>query len=261
MDLLTHIAAGIAVGTTIAVCSKGNAVKKITIVCGGALGGALPDIDAISLWSKFDTTFGRLFSLSHTGKEIYSAKFWYSHHAFMHSLAACVLFSFILLAVIYLANRRAKKEFTLLSKANIAIPAAFASGYIAHLVCDMPTPASSWAGVNLFFPINVYIGGWGKIWWWNNYDIFLISSGVIAVNVLLLIFSNVLKHKHRYFSFVLLAAAATAVAIQISTRDFDFNSHTYQECEAQSKKIQKKIVGKTLYDKMEKFDDAIPLYF
>lgn len=265
MDLLTHIAAGAAVGTTIAVCVKGKAGKKAAVVCAGALGGALPDIDAISLWSKFDATFGRLFGLSHAGKEIYSAKFWYSHHAFMHSLAACVLLALILLVVIFIVRKGFKNlswaGLKLFSGRNIAVAGAFASGYIAHLICDMPTPASSWGGVNILFPLEPYIGGWGKIWWWNNYDIFLIISAVIAANLLILALSGLLKRRSKQLSCVLLAAAVVIIIVQVNSRGFDFNSHTYQQCETKSKEIQKKILGEKLYKRMEKLDNAVPIYF
>lgn len=266
MDLLTHIAAGAAVGTTVAVCMNGGVAKKAAVLCAGATGGFVPDIDAISLWSKFDATFGRLFNLSHTGRDIYSAKFWYSHHAFMHSLAACLLFAALFLVVMYLVRSRVGgmswTSFRDVVKRNGLLVVAFISGYILHLICDMPTPASSWGGVNLLFPLQPYIGGWGNIWWWNNYDIFLIISGVIVVNVLMLSFSKVIKRRfRRYLSGALLTVATVAVAIQISNRGVDFNSGTYQQNETRSKEIQKKILGKKLYEKMEKLDSVIPLYF
>jgi hypothetical protein len=58
------------------------------------LGGALPDFDAISLWSGFDKTFGKLFNLSNSGEVIYFSKFWYSHHGFLHSILASVILAF-----------------------------------------------------------------------------------------------------------------------------------------------------------------------
>lgn len=265
MDLLTHMAAGAAAGTTIAVCAKGKTFRKAAMVCAGALGGALPDVDAISLWSRFDATFGRLFGLSHSGREIYSDKFWYSHHAFMHSLAACLLFTFLLLVVVYLVRKRCKrlssKDFISFTAKIKASTAAFAAGYVLHLVCDMPTPASSWGGVNLLFPLKTYTGGWGKIWWWNNYDLFLIITGVIIANLLILVFSKVLKSKGKYLSCAILTAAIIAIAVQINGRGFDYNSHPYPQCEAQSKEIQKEILGKKLYDKMKKVDNCIPIHF
>lgn len=265
MDLLTHIAAGMAAGTTIAVCIKGKAIKKTSVIGAGALGGALPDIDAISLWSKFDATLGRLFNLSHTGKEIYSAKFWYSHHGFMHSLAASLLFAFILMVVVYLARKwfRALSwtDFWWFVRENTAVAAAFILGYLLHLICDMPTPASSWGGVRLLFPLELYVGGWGKIWWWNNYDIFLIVSGVIAANFLILAISGWIGHKIKYLSCVLLIAAVLTVTIQVNNRKTNFNTNSYIHNEAKSKEIQRRILGRKLFGKMEKLDRSIPLYF
>lgn len=265
MDILTHIIAGIAVSSSIAVCMNGRPVKRIAIIGAGALGGGLPDLDAISMWSKFDATFGRLFHLSHTGREIYSAKFWYSHHAFMHSLAASVLFALLLLVTVYFINRRfnqlSQADFVLFLKKNRIVAAAFVSGYFLHLICDMPTPASSWGGVNLFFPLDSYVGGWGKIWWWNNYDLFLIISLVIVVNFILLAISMLSKYRFKYLPCILFLIVTIAVIIQINTRKFDFNSAPYQSCETRSKEIQEKILGRPLYEKMKKLDSTIPLHF
>ena len=163
MDLLTHISAGLAIGTCIAVGTKSSALKKTGIILAGALGGALPDIDAISLWSKFDSTFGRFFGLQHSGRFIYSGKLWYSHHGFMHSLVASLIFGFLLLLFIYFIRSRFRgisfSSFGQSVKNNRRLLFGFLGGYLAHLLCDMPTPAASWGGVRLFYPFTGYIGG------------------------------------------------------------------------------------------------------
>ncbi|GHS99442.1 hypothetical protein FACS189421_09900 [Bacteroidia bacterium] len=86
MDILTHICSGIAGATVIAAFVYKHPVKRLKVLAAGAIGGAFPDIDTISMWSRFDSTFGRLLGLSHTGKVIYGEKYWYSHHAFFHSI-------------------------------------------------------------------------------------------------------------------------------------------------------------------------------
>jgi hypothetical protein len=58
----------------------------------------------------------------------------------------------------------------------------------------MPTPASTWGGVNFFWPFKTYIGGTGHIWWWNNYDIFLIVVAVIIINLIMAIVQNYRKY-------------------------------------------------------------------
>ncbi|MDR1055367.1 MAG: metal-dependent hydrolase [Prevotellaceae bacterium] len=269
MDILTHIAAGIAIGTTITICTKGSALKKIGIVLAGALGGALPDTDAVSMWSKFDVTFGKLFGLQHTGCEIYSAKFWYSHHGFMHSLLASVVFGFILLLIAYLLQQRFRKQkssFCQSFKRNIYIFLSFISGFIAHLLCDMLTPAATWGGVNLFYPLNTYTGGWGKIWWWNNYDVFLIINTLITTNILILFISQLTKAKLKIFSITVFVLAFAFIVIQVNTRKFDFNhtcssAQVYQKYEAKSKEIQENILGKKLYNSIKQFDNSVSLNF
>jgi membrane-bound metal-dependent hydrolase YbcI (DUF457 family) len=267
MDILTHIAAGLATGTSIVICSRGGALKKTGAVLAGALGGALPDIDVISMWSGFDATFGKLFGLQHTGREIYSAKFWYSHHGFMHSLVASVLFGLILAFVVYLLQQRIRKlKMPLYQsfKHNGCILVSFAGGFVAHLLCDMPTPSSSWGGINLFYPLNTYTGGWGKIWWWNNYDVFLIINILIAINLLILLVGRFTRVRIKTFTIPVFIFAFACVVVQINTRKFDFNrtpAQTYQKCEAKSKEIQENILGDKLYNCMKQFDNSMPFNF
>ena len=161
MDILSHTLTGIAIGTIAAAVSNGSWKQKITIILIGGLGGSLPDFDAISLWSKFDSTIGTALNLSHSGNQIYFGKFWYSHHAALHSLLA--LFLFILLSILLSVRLKISKIAALLSKQK-HFYFSFSLGFVFHLLEDMPAPASVWGGVNFFFPSNEYIGGFGKIW-------------------------------------------------------------------------------------------------
>lgn len=63
-----------------------------------------------------------------------------------------------------------------------------------HLLEDMPTPDNIWGGVRIFFPFEVYIGGWNYIWWWNNYDLFLI----ILLTAILAIILLYIPHSFRF---------------------------------------------------------------
>lgn len=270
MDILTHVVVGVAIGSTLVICSKNsNPFKKISIVGAGALGGALPDVDAISLWSGFDASFGKLFGLQHSGKQIYFGKYWYSHHGFMHSLLASIIMGLLFLFLSYCVKQHFRnlslKSFGLFVKNNSILYISFLLGYIAHLFCDMLTPASTWGGVNLLYPLKTYVGGWGAIWWWNNYDIFLIVITLITINVFLLMLGKWIKAKTK-IAVVSLFLAVLLIAVQVKTRRFDFNytgysAKTYQINEAKSKEIQKKLLGKKLYTQMEKFDNKIPLNF
>ena len=57
--------------------------------------------------------------------------------------------------------------------------------YLIHVFEDMPTPSFVWGGVAFLFPSENYWGGKGYIWWWNNYDLFLIIISVFFLNVLI----------------------------------------------------------------------------
>lgn len=269
MDILTHIISGLAAGTVVAGVSRRGFKQKAAIVAISGLGGALPDIDAASLWSGFDATIGQLFHLPFPGSDIYSGKLWYSHHGFFHSLAAALLFAAMIGAIAYVLHTPFKRicfrDFFKSYGVQRFLLTGFLAGYMMHLLGDIPTPASTWGGIRLFYPFGQYIGGTGQIWWWNNYDIFLIACGVFAVNAALLSANlRVYPHLNKAIA-VIFALGLTLSIVQINTRDIDFayTGHTsrYQEFEIASKAQQKKILGDRLYRTMEKFDDRLPVYF
>ena len=265
MDIISHTLTGIAVGTVFAPISNGNWKQKSSIILIGGLGGALPDFDAISLWSKFDTTIGSFLGLENTGHQIYFGKFWYSHHAAFHSLLAPLILVFISLLfsslvrkqhLFDIANQFSKKRFAI---------SAFVIGFLFHLFEDMPTPSSVWGGVNLFFPSDNYIGGFGNIWWWNNYDLVLIIVSVLSVNLII----NVIPRLHGKIkikaSISVFVFGLVLGIIQIKTRptDFSYSGHNvdFQKLEKESKLIQKEILGESLFHIMEYIDNKIPLNF
>ncbi len=269
MDILTHTISGLAAGTVVAGFSKKSIPKQLGIVAVSGFGGALPDIDAVSLWSGFDATIGRLFHLSHSGGDIYSGKLWYSHHGLFHSLFAALLLAAVIGAVGYLIHSRFKglnfRDFIKSYGARKFILIGFIAGYAMHLLGDIPTPASTWGGIRLFWPFKAYVGGTGQIWWWNNYDIFLIACAVLAVNTALLVTGRFVRFSLNKIIAGVFAAGMILSTVQICTREYDFaySGHTarYQELEAASKQQQKDILGERLYNAMEKFDEKLPFYF
>lgn len=269
MDLLSHIASGIAIGTVAASFSKNSWKEKLGIVTVGGFGGALPDFDAISLWSKFDATIGRTLHLSHSGKDIYFSKLWYSHHAFLHSISAVLLIGLIIGIFSYIFrfgfNNLSFADFTKSIQNQQLYLTSFMLGFTIHLFEDMPTPYCVWGGVNFFWPSNTYLGGTGQIWWWNNYDIFLIIIAVIMINILILCVHKLLHFDARKLTVFIFLIGALCILRQINTRGFDFNyigfTSKYDTYEAKSKKIQQKILGDKVYRWMVKFDKAVKLNF
>jgi membrane-bound metal-dependent hydrolase YbcI (DUF457 family) len=267
MDILTHTLSGVAVGTILVSFSKKGFLGNAFIVFAGGIGAAFPDIDAISLWSKFDDIFGKLFALEHSGRDIYSAKFWYSHHAFFHSLVAGILFAVLFTTVLYFFRIQIKGKiaYSGFIIKYLLIPVAFIAGYLMHLLGDMPTPASSWSGVNIFWPSNNYIGGYGSIWWWNNYDVFLIVAGCILLNSLVYAIATFTKMNKKVISIAIGLFSFMFILIQIHNRSVDFNytGHTtrFAELEQQSKLEQQRILGKRVYKLMGKLDNKLPFNF
>jgi hypothetical protein len=267
VDILTHIGSGVAGAIVVAAFSKKQPLNQLKILVAGAVGGAFPDIDSISMWSHFNSTFGKLFHLSNNGKVIYSGKFWYSHHAFFHSLVAALLFAVIFGLLSYgiykTMSRTSVGGFKNYCKNCYSLAIAFITGYLLHLFGDMPTPASGWGGVNLFFPANHYIGGSGKIWWWNNYDIFLlIALDIVITGILLFAFK---RHFQRTVIVIATVLTLLFVEIQINTRQYNYaysgNSIRYGEMEEQSKREQERILGRRIYSLMDRLDKHLPMQF
>jgi inner membrane protein len=269
MDILTHALSGVAFGTVISGLSKCKSKQQIGIVALGGFGGILPDIDAISLWSRFDSIFGRLFGLNYLGKDIYSSKFWYSHHGFMHSVIAGLLIGILLGLFIHLVKTKfrtfAIKIIATSFKDNKLYLIAFIGGFLLHLLGDFPTPSSTWDGLNMFWPSNTYVGGTGEIWWWNNYDIFLITLSIIILNLIILLVGKLMNFKVFRITISIFLLGFVSIIYQIKTRSFDFNykGHTnkYDFYEQKSKDIQKQILGTKLYGFMIKLDNKVKINF
>lgn len=270
MDILTHAISGTAVAACAVTFVKTNLLGKTKLLLAGAVGGVFPDLDAVSMWSGFDSTFGKLFNLSNSGREIYGMKFWYSHHAFFHSLLAGIIFGLLFLGMIYLfekvivrkSGRTLSKPFL---KNHIIYFIVFVLGYWAHLAGDLPTPASVWGGVALFWPSAEYVGGYGKIWWWNNYDIFLLILFSIIVTIVGPWISKYVRKRAKQFSSLVLCITFTLIVIQMNTREYSYayegNTDKYATMEENSRKEQERILGKHLYQYMSWFDSKMKFLF
>ncbi len=253
MDILTHTISGIAVGTVVASFAQENKTK---IILASAFAGALPDVDVISLWSGFDSSIGRIFDLPR-GSDVYFAKYWYSHHGFMHSALAGLIFALFFGLLGFMAKR--------FRGFNAPIMLSFFLAFLIHLIEDMPTPASTWGGVRFLFPSSQYYGGFGEIWWWNNYDIFLIVLAVALINLFALLFGAFFRTSFFKFITSVFVIGVSLVVYQVKTRpiSFSYSGHTkdYKSYEQQSMQIQKTILGKHLFILMDKFDKTLPIYF
>lgn len=224
----------------------------------------LPDIDAISLWSRFDQTIGSFLHLSHTGRNIYFSNYWYSHHNFTHSLVGGLLITSCLVllpslpVLVYPKSNDTRASFRGLAVYWLA---AFA-GYVMHLVGDLPTPSHTWGGIKLFWPLPQAIGGTGHIWWWNNYDIFLILAGCCTVNLGLIVFAHFVKKPLiRYLPLVICMVSLLAIFYQIDQRHVDFAQAGHAAHEKKSLEIQQQILGRKLYGIMREIDRKLPLCF
>lgn len=269
MDILTHALSGVAIGTVIAGIAHSSIKQQIGYIAIGGFGAILPDIDAISLWSRFDASFGKLLGLAHRGKDIYSAKFWYSHHGFMHSIVACIAISILFCLLLHLIKTRFQpKELKLFPTRlfnNKYYLLSFGLGFLLHLLGDLPTPSSSWGGINIFWPSKQYLGGTGEIWWWNNYDIFLIISGIIISNLIVLLVGKLQKRNIFKLTLTIFLLGFTLTFFQIKTRpcNFAYADHTtkYDQFEQESKNVQKQILGNKLYKLMLRFDSKMRINF
>lgn len=266
MDILTHTLSGAAIGTVVANYNQMTSSRKAKVVLAGAVGGAFPDIDAVSMWSGFDRTLGSLFNLQHSGRVIYGSKFWYSHHAFFHSLIGSLLVTALFFLLIYVVTTKYKAiSFSAYCKTSAIFLIAFVLGYWAHLAGDLPTPSSVWGGISLFWPSNNYVGGYGKIWWWNNYDIFLLILLCVILNLLLPAISKYVRIRSRVCTLSISVVVVSLILVQINTRHYNYsyteNRSSYTQMEQNSKLEQKRILGDRVYYYMDKFDKHLKINF
>lgn len=248
MDIVTHILSGAVVSSVPAVMLCRRQFTRIGVMAFGGFAAALPDIDAISHWSGFDKTFGRWFALSQTGRDIYSDTHWYSHHGFTHSLMAAMLLAFIVWLIM-----KCRRD-----KIAIAFVLALFGGHIVHLLGDMITPGGSWRGVRLLYPLNDYFGGWGKVWWWNNYDIFLITAIALLIAFILAIVWRTYDRRGVLLTVVLWLAIASTMVFNGSG---GFNKGIYSDNEIKSKEIQQGKLPEPIYKAIEWFDRKLPVLF
>lgn len=270
MDIITHTLSGIALSSIVASFSKKEAGEKGAILICGAIGGASPDIDAITLWSGFDGTIGKVLHLSRHGRDIYSGNLWYSHHFFTHSIAGGIAFAilFAIIAYIFFMAVYGTGNARYFLKHYLAYPLAFLIGHFAHLLGDIPTPGAAWGGIGLFWPFGGNVGGTGQTWWWNNYDIFLIVLACCLANLTALCALHfAIPGWKQYLPAVFCLIAFSAALYQIEHRGFDFaydgrlKPGKHLEYEKESLTIQKKILGKKLFSIMRDIDASTRIPF
>nr|WP_321412019.1 metal-dependent hydrolase [uncultured Carboxylicivirga sp.] len=252
MDILTHGLTGMALSTAVAAQTSSSWKGKLWIGIAGGFGGILPDVDVISKWGGFDTTFGKWFNLQQSGHEIFWDTHWYSHHVFTHSVVGS-LFFILIGSLIYMAYAKAFGITSLNRLVWYSI--AFFMGYMGHLTEDMITPGGSWDGIAFFWPSAHFTGGWGKVWWWNNYDLFLIVVAALTINTGLII----TRYKTALLTKITILAAILLFTIQIERRNHNFNLSENKE--ELSKELQKQYLGETIFKIMQKADDIIPVAF
>lgn len=150
MDIFTHTLSGMAAATAIASTSIRSLKAKFLMTCCGAAGAMLPDLDAITRWPDFDAVIGKALGLSQTGRSIYCGQHWYSHHNFMHSLAAAALFTLAGALIGYLCCRRRSvcrsASAFILSASGFLL--SFFFGYLMHLLGEKNTSPWTSKGIS-----------------------------------------------------------------------------------------------------------------
>jgi inner membrane protein len=264
MDILTHTLSGVAVAGAVAALTAKPLWKKTLVLCCGAMGAVLPDIDTITLWSRFDSVIGQRLGLPQAGHTIYFSNYWYSHHNWTHSLAAGAFFTLLIGLLIYLWARFVSKtpSFSTLRKTKGCYLLAFFLGYGMHLLGDLPTPGHTWHGIKLFWPLLTPIGGTAHLWWWNNYDIFILFAACCAAIAGLLVLFQIFKKPFlTYLPLVICLLTIGLALYQIAHRPVRFNHANHAANEKQSLIIQKKILGDSLYRAMVALDQQLKIHF
>ena len=261
MDILTHTLSGVAVATCVASLMP-TATGRWRLLLLGAVAGACPDLDALSLWSGFDRSIGAYFGLA-KGGVIYTGKWWYSHHAFLHSVAASLLLAGLWTLGRYGVNQLRQRHPP--KQAYGLALLTFVLAYWAHLAGDLPTPDAYWGGVALFWPSTDYVGGTGHIWWWHNYDVFLLILLCVVFNIMALACAKWLKQATPKLTCGMFVLTLGLVLYQINTRQYDYaysgNTPNYALMDEQARLEQQRILGPRLYGYMRAFERRLPVYF
>ncbi|TAE50365.1 MAG: metal-dependent hydrolase [Bacteroidetes bacterium] len=264
VDAIINLTAGVAVATTVAAQHACRPAQRIKILVSGAIGGLFPDIDSFSVWPVLFGEWGFWQHAAPAGADIYFGKSWYSHLAFMHSLlglflstgAMALLFSMLHTHVF----RRSPNMISALMYLG-PYTIAFALAYLLHLAGDLISPSGIWGGMALFFPAKQYVGGWGLVWWWNNYDLLVILLLCIVFNLAMtfgLPMRSEASQRPPVFMFCL---ALLWISLQISRRETDFNGQNFVTNETLSHEFQESVLGAPVYHQMRKVDEALPFGF
>jgi inner membrane protein len=265
MDIFTHVAAGALAGGCVALMIRGAAASVGAALSWGALGGFLPDIDAASRVPGFDATVGRAFGLA-PGDLVYAGSDWYSHHHFTHSLVAAI--GAALLVAGLLGVERLIFGPTPDRRRTVRIlmaPSALLAGFLLHLAGDLVTPASVWGGIQLLWPLETMVGGWGWCWWFNNYDIFLVQVMGLGLLGLASLVPRTRPVLSRSLPAALLLSAllASTALLQLRQHDYAYVGHAsdYEALEQASLDDQRRLLPADLFELMISFDRAMPLPF
>lgn len=265
MDIATHVLSGALAGGVTALAIRGAPARVVVALSWGALGGFLPDIDVASRAPGFDQTVGRLLELE-PGSVIYGGSHWYSHHHFTHSLAAALLFGLLLAAFLGLERLLLGPGHEGRRSRNIWLaPLCLMAGFGMHLAGDLVTPASVWGGIQLLWPLETMVGGWGWCWWFNNYDLFLVQLAALLLLGLASLVPRTLPVLARILPLGVLLLSLGVSTVLLKLRDHDYayegNAKDYGALEEASLEDQRRLLPPDLYQLMISFDAATALPF
>jgi membrane-bound metal-dependent hydrolase YbcI (DUF457 family) len=161
MHILSHLGSGVCIGS-VAACVWPRCTPRPAIATGAlvGLGAMVVDLDGISLLCDH---------------RVYYGSFWYSHHGAMHSVVGTAILAVLLTPPFAMAMRGRWR----CTRLQAAWPWLWLGG-VLHLIEDLPAPAGPWGGLMLLWPFSdVRFGGWGWIWWMNEYLMVVLFGGAV----------------------------------------------------------------------------------
>lgn len=175
MHLISHIGSGICLGSIVYSLKRGNHEKSpFTIPLLIGAGAMLPDLDGVSIF------------FNHS---VYYSSFWYSHHGALHSLFGIIPVSILVSLLITRVGRRVFENKFLHS--HLSIFGLLYIGSVIHILEDLPCPPGPWQGLMVFWPLSTErYGGWGNIWWLDEYSMAVTTIGSICSMIILLVIAN-----------------------------------------------------------------------
>ncbi len=238
MHLVSHfcsaLCAGVAASALLRDRTHGSLFTVPLLLGAGAV---LPDIDSVSVL------------VSH---QVFYASSWYSHRGMAHSPFGALLLAAA--AATMAGSFRKGTAWLAPARPWLVRFTCLSLGALLHIVEDLPCPRDPWQGLMLLFPLSDHrFGGWGHIFWVNEFLMVLFSAGALASAGLLLFLQRRPKPRRAGpITGLLVGLDAAVLALALV-----FVTVSRYESPEQWQRHQERLMGPALYRAAKSLNQAV----